>query len=548
MPIEVVDPTTKVWKPTSRQLDFIRLPNTIFEGFYGGAAGGGKSEVLLMYPIVRGFYKMPTFKGIIFRKTYVQLEESLIPRSQEFYPLFGGRYNAQKHVWVFESGAKIWFSYLEEDKDAQDHDTAEYNWAAFDELTHFSEYVYKYITSRVRSSKPELPAIMRSASNPGNIGHSWVKGRFVTPHKHGYKPIFDTRSQSYRIYIPSKLTDNPHLLKSDPNYINRLNLLPEVERRAKLDGDWDVFQGQVFGEFRDIKMPDEPDNAIHVIAPFDIPNWWPKVLGIDWGYSAKTWAGWAAITPQEQVILYREYVNSQVSIEQWASDIGRLSQYDGPLVNCVLDPSAWKNFGHEVTIAEKFMKASGLTAGKAMNGRVAGKQLLHEYLRWLPRPAKYVPPGGFDYEQSQRIFRMYGTRAYEDYCAAFEPDDTSRAILPRLQIFDTCPEVIEAVKACIYDDTRPEDVAEFRGDDPYDGVRYLIGGADYFLKSGKREADKRHDLAKILTTTDQTEFYIRMRQHEARNKQVPGRRKASVFNNTQRIQRSFTTRKFPFTR
>lgn len=547
MGIEVVDPATKVWKPTQRQLDFLRLPNTIFEGFYGGAAGGGKSELLMMYPIARGFYKLGTFKAIIFRKTYVQLEESLIPRSQEYYPLFGGKYNAQKHVWVFPSGAKIWFSYLEKDTDAQDHDTAEYNLAMFDELTHFGEYVYRYITSRVRSSKPELPAIVRCASNPGNIGHSWVKNRFVSPHKAGYKPIFDTLSNSYRIYIPSKLTDNPHLLQADPAYINRLNLLPEVERRAKLDGDWDVFQGQVFSEFRDIHMPDEPDNALHVIKPFEIPSWWPRILGIDWGYAAETWAGWAAVSPDERLYLYREYIAHQTSIENWSSDIARLSQGE-PIQQVALDPSAWKNYGMEMTIAEKFMKHSGMTAFKAMNGRVAGKQLIHDYLRFLPRPKKFVPPEGFSYEQSQRILRLYGMRAYDDYCNTFKVDENEKRPIPILQIFNTCPRVIDALKACVYSDTRPEDVAEFTGDDPYDGVRYLIGAADFYLKSGTKEAVKRSELNEILKDqSDQTGFYIRMAQYEAKNKSRSIPKGRSLFN-SKRLQRSFTTRKFPIAR
>ena len=180
------DGATKVWKPHFKQERFLELPRACFEGFYGGAAGGGKSELLVAIPIVKGFYKHPSFHGVVFRRTFPQLEESLIPRSRELYQSVGGKYDKAKHVWSFPSGATIRFSHLDSDDDARKHDTAEYQYAAFDELTHFTEFMYTYITaSRVRSTIPEIPAMVRSASNPGNIGHAWVRKRFVEPAPQG---------------------------------------------------------------------------------------------------------------------------------------------------------------------------------------------------------------------------------------------------------------------------------------------------------------------------------------------------------------------------
>src|SRR5512141_2808938 len=169
-----VDRAFRKWEPNARQADFVKIPDSVFEAFYGGAAFGGRSELLLMLPILRRWHENPRFHGIIFRRTFPQLEESLIPRSKEYYESVGGEYNSQLHLWSFPSGATIRFSYMLRRDDARDHDTAEYNYVAFDELTHFEEFQYLYLTSRVRTSDASLPAIVRSASNPGNIGHGWV--------------------------------------------------------------------------------------------------------------------------------------------------------------------------------------------------------------------------------------------------------------------------------------------------------------------------------------------------------------------------------------
>ena len=298
MGLEELEPGTKFWKPHPKQERFLELPSEVFEGFYGGAAGGGKSELLVAIPIVKGFYKAPGFHGIVFRRTFPQLEESLIPRSRELYTSVGGHYDRSKHVWTFPSGATIRFSHLDSDDDARRHDTAEYQYAAFDELTHFTEFMYTYVaSSRVRSTIPGIPAMVRSASNPGNVGHSWVRKKFVEPCRDGGKLLYDARSKTYRCFIKAKLTDNPHLMKDDPNYINRLNLLPEAERRAKVDGDWWVFAGQVFTEWRSQNFGDEPEYANHICTPFPIPSWWPKILFVDWGYRHMMYAGWLAISP-----------------------------------------------------------------------------------------------------------------------------------------------------------------------------------------------------------------------------------------------------------
>jgi hypothetical protein len=424
MPVQITGRYEKIWKPHQKQIEFVQIPFSIFEAMYGGAAGGGKSELLLMLPILYGWHDIPQFNGILFRRTFPQLEESLIRRSYDFYKPLGATYDPQKHVWTFPSRAQIRFSYLDRDEDARDHDTAEFHYVGFDELTAFTEFMYRYLTSRVRSSIPGLAAIVRSATNPGNVGHKWVRDRFVAPAPNGGVLIYDAYSKQRRIFIQAKLTDNPFLMERDPEYINRLRLLPEAEQKAKIDGDWWTFSGMVFQEWRDRVMAGDPPNACHVCPPFEIPFWWPKVLSLDWGYSQALWAGWAAVAPNSRVYLYREYVTHRTNIADWGADIARITEREKEnLVAAVLDPSAWQKRGEEETIDQQIAKATGINWEKADNDRIGGKMLMHEFLRWKPRPAKrIVDVEAYDEEQARRILRNSGSSAYEAYRQSFIPE------------------------------------------------------------------------------------------------------------------------------
>lgn len=529
-------PLIKEWKPNKRQAEFISLPDSIFEALYGGAAGGGKSEVLLGLPLVRKWYENPRFKGIIFRRTFPELEESLILRSKTglgtdpdtrvhgpSYKDFGATYNGSNHVWTFPSGATIRFSFLETDDDARSHDTAEYNYIGFDELTAFEEFQYIYLTSRCRTSDPSLPALVRSASNPGNIGHAWVRDRFVAPYKVGGKILLDPRTKTKRIFIPAKLADNPALTINNPNYANVLQLLPEAERRAKVDGDWFIFEGQVFTEFRASHRPDEPSNAQHVIAPFKIPEWWPKFLAIDWGFSHKTGALWGALSPDNRIYIYREYFRSKEYISTWASNLRRYGQFDGNLKGTVLDPSAWQNRGDPKTISIQFTEFSGLDPEKANNDRIGGKLLIHEFLRWKERPEKTKPLEGFSPEKAQEILRRYGLDAMKDYEDMFLPTPPELNI-PQLQIFTSCPELIKTIPLMIYDDKDVEDIKKFDGDDLYDTLRYLLQAFFGYLNEVQLEHRNRlevdHILASQVANPNHTKFYRQMEYHEATVKEA----------------------------
>jgi Terminase large subunit, T4likevirus-type, N-terminal len=503
----------KTWKPHNRQTSFLSLPDSIFEALYGGSAGGGKSESLLMLPIVRGFYKEPRFKGIIFRRTYPELESEIIVRSREWYPLTGAKYNEERKRWTFPSGAIMRFGHAEYEEDVRKYDTDEYNYMAFDELTSFTEFMYTYLSkTRCRSSSNRLPAIVRSGTNPGNVGHAWVRDYFIQAGPFG-TIIHDKKTNLKRIFIQSFAEDNPYLMENDPGYVNRLESLPEAERQAKRYGHWDSFEGQVFDDYREIpnEAKGEPVNASHIVKPFQIPNWWLKFLAIDWGYSAMTIALWGALSPDDKLYIYREYSITHAKTSTWATDIGRISQGE-TYSDIVLCRSAWQNRGDELTQQEQFTKYSGLTARMADNDRIAGKLLIQEYLRWKDKPASKVVQGEMDNELATKILRNQGIEAYKSYLSSFTAEEKEEH-LPKLQIFPDCAQLRKCIPLCIYDKksnttNKPaEDVKEFNGDDPYDTLRYLVSAVDKYLGTLKSEGDHRSRVNTILEKFNRTNDY-----------------------------------------
>lgn len=527
------------WKPTPRQEDFLSLPDNIFEALYGGAAGGGKTETLEVLPIVKKckqgkpLYEHPRFKMLYLRRTFPELDSEVIPRSRDFYQPTGAWYNDSKHRWNWPSGAIVQFGHIEHEKDVKKYDTAEYNIIAFDEATHFSPFMYEYLSfSRCRTSSSDLPAIIRAGTNPGNIGHSYFRKRFVEPCRTGNTLLREVRKGKslLRIFIPSKATDNTYLMAADPDYVNRMDKLPEAERLAKRDGDWWTFSGQVFDDFREIPLPDEESWAFHVVEPFRIPEYWPKVLAIDWGYSALTVAGWYAINPcpspkyRAKIYKYREYSTKKSKISTWAADIARLSQGE-EYVTIALDPSAWTSRGDAMNIAEQFHDASGMTPHKADNERLSGKLLIQEFIRVKQRPARVVPEQGYDHELALKIGRMRGPQALDEYAALFQPEPVE--ILPQLQFFNTCTGIIEHLPLCIYDKDKPEDVEEMKNDtdDYYDELRYALKACQRFLDSGRSAHERVEQITDICTRLEQanntpsaiTKFYIDMGNIDSRN-------------------------------
>lgn len=220
---------TAFWahSPTPTQRVFLLL--NCREALYGGAAGGGKSDALLMGAMQ--YVDCPSYSAILFRRTYADLSKpgALMDRAGEWLRGTAARWNEQKKQWKFPSGAILAFGYLEHEHDVYAHQGAEYQFIGFDELTQFSERQYLYLGSRLRrlQARSHIPLRMRSASNPGGIGHQWVRRRFLVE-----------GPASGRTFVPARLEDNPHLDRAE--YERSLAALDPVTRAQLRRGDWSV--------------------------------------------------------------------------------------------------------------------------------------------------------------------------------------------------------------------------------------------------------------------------------------------------------------------
>ena len=392
-----------VWKPQPRQLEFMRRPEP--EALYGGAAGGGKSDALLIEALRQ--VHIPHYRALILRKTYPQLSD-LVDKSQMYYrrAFPEAQYNATSHVWVFPSGAKIWFGSMQYTKDRTNYQGKAYDFIGFDELTHFEWDEYSYMMSRNRPTGPGTRVYMRATTNPGGIGHGWVKARFITPAPPG-TPIVETvtvrlpdgtdqQMERARVFIPSSVFDNPALLANDPGYLASLASLPEAEKQALLYGSWDSFSGQVFTEWRNDPAHYQDQRWTHVIAPFAIPKHWPIWRGYDFGFSKPFSVGWYAVDEEGRLYRIKELYgctgrpNEGLRIDpvEQAKRIREAEQNDpllrGRVIHGVADPAIFDESRGESIAAMMERSPHFLRWQPGDHTRLAGKMQFHYRLRFAP--------------------------------------------------------------------------------------------------------------------------------------------------------------------
>ncbi|MCQ2439766.1 MAG: terminase family protein [Oscillospiraceae bacterium] len=421
-----------------------------YECLFGGAAGGGKSDALVIEALRQ--VEVPHYKGLILRKTYPQLLE-LIDKSRNYYPQVypTARYNASEHAWTFPSGARIIFGSMQYASDRTKYQGQAYDFVAFDELTHFTYEEYSYLFSRNRPNGPGTRVYIRATANPGGVGHGWVKERFITAAP-AMTPITETvewtspdgrkeTAKQTRIFVPSSVWDNSALMANDPQYIQRLASMPEAERKALLYGDWDSFSGQVFVEWVNDSAHYGDRQWTHVVDPFLIPKDWSIWCSMDWGYSRPFSVGWYAVDHERRLYRIREYYgctgtpNTGVMMEPTAvaQEIRRIEADDPNLrgrdIHRVGDPAIWGTQGTESIGA--LMERQHVYFERGDHARIDGKMQVHHRL-------------------------------------AFNEDG-----VPMLYVFSGCRHFIRTVPALVYDERDVEDVDTDGEDHIYDELRYV---------------------------------------------------------------------------
>jgi hypothetical protein len=334
----------------------------------------------------------------------------------------GIKWSERKMQWTAPSGARLWMSYLDRDEDVLRYQGLAFSWIGFDEITHLpTEFSWNYLASRLRTTDPEIKTYLRCTANPGGVGSHWVKQRYIEPNENNKS--FKGTDGLTRKFIPAKLADNPYL-DADGVYEQMLKSLPATQRQQLLEGNWDVAEGAAFTEF---------DPLAHVITPFALPVHWERVKGIDYGYASESCCLWGIMDINDNtLIIYRELYKKGLTGEELASIITDMETEDPFSVSGVLDTAAWANTGTTgPTVGESLVRA-GHKLRRADKNRIQGKIQIHEYLK----------------------IRENGR--------------------PKLQIFNTCPNLIRELQSIPLSKTNPEDVDTHASDHAYDALRYMI--------------------------------------------------------------------------
>ena len=427
-----------------RQKVFIEATQT--EVLFGGAAGGGKSHGQVIDALLFAL-KYPGSKQLILRRSFAELEKSIVRTVLRMYPREIFTYNSSSHTGKFKNGSLLDLGYVATENDVYQYQSAEYDVIRFDELTHFTEEQYTYLISRIRGAN-NFPKQIKSSTNPGGVGHTWVKRRFIVPAPPNVE--FEDKDGNTRIFIPSRIDDNKALLDKDPNYKKRLLTQSENNVRALLYGDWDIFEGQYFEEFR---------AEDHVIEPFEIPREWRKYRAIDYGLDMLACV-FVAVDSTGCCYAYKETGGSNLSIGRAAGKVIDFTERDEDIYCTLAPPDLWNRSQESGKSKAALFSEAGLDFTKSNNDREAGWLAIKELLR----------------------------------------KDANGE--PRLKIFSNCRELIRCLPALIRDEKKPTDCAT----EPHD-ITHYPDALRYFAVYWYRAAESVDNSPRRVWTEDMWEDY-----------------------------------------
>lgn len=413
--------------PTERQLEFFKQADSHTYTLYGGAKGGGKSYILrwavlrqLLKYAQRGFKGV---RGVIFCEDYPALTDRQISKIKVEFPQWLGTLGASQTDGLgFRIDKKFGggFIALRNLDDPSKYASSEFAVVAIDEVTKNEKEKFDQLRS-IRRWPGIEDTKWFGGTNPGDIGHAWVKALFVDRIFGPEDPLPEQVA-----FVKSLPTDNPHNAKA---YLEELARLPEKLRKAYYEGNWDVFEGQFFTEW---------DKNIHVVSPFPIPQTWKRFRSYDYGYENPACCKWYAIDWDGRVWVYREKYwkkGHRTDAETQAKEIARLSE--GELYDySVADPAIFSptgvvdKFGGQ-TIAESLIR-HGFNVMPASNRRVDGWSLMHQYLRWQEN------------------------------------------VTPRMLYFSNCEDSIRTIPTLVHDEIKPEDLDTDGEDHAADVDRYFL--------------------------------------------------------------------------
>lgn len=485
-----------IWQPQpGPQTSLISCP--VFEVFYGGARGGGKTEGSIGDWLQHSGQYGESATGVFFRRRFKQLEE-VVARTAQLFPQIGAKYNQQKAEWVMPGGGRLKFRYLEKDSDAQEYQGHNYTRVYIEEATNFpSAAPINLLRGTLRSAKG-VPVGMRLTGNPGGPGHHWVKARYITPDPRGWKVLVEEVAglngetlALERVFIPSKISDNLLLVQNDPYYVARLRQAGSAALvKAWLEGNWDLIDGAFF---------DCWDEERHVLRTRDwlhkIPKYSLRFRAFDHGYAKPFSVGWYVVSdgtwglPEGAVLKYREWYGSNGKPNEgmkMTSDLvakGVLSRelrptsdgsYEQELVSFgVADPSIFIRDGGP-SIAET-MSAAGLSWRRADNKRVPG---------WAEMRRRLNGEGG----------------------------------RPLIYFLDCCEDSIRTIPTLQVDETNPEDLDTEGEDHAADECRYACMGRPWTEFRPEEETvryPKNPDQLTIMELIERQATIRRLEQQDA---------------------------------